>query len=141
MLMIFLTNLSFLHILNCYGWITSTYNFHQPSLVSYLINKAGSYSRVKWSILRANHWSVSSVKVRKAGNVTYISFMFLQDTMLRTEAKFNFTSSPEKLCFCLEGGDFFSASQTVCRSNNWRGSNVNNDVLLSSYTTLIHTSQ
>jgi len=46
------------------------------------------------------------MKVGKAGNITHISFMFLQDMMLRTEAKFNFTTSPEKLCFCLGGGDF-----------------------------------
>jgi hypothetical protein len=43
------------------------------------------------------------VKVRKAGSITYISFMCLQDTMLRPEAKSNFTPNPEKLCFSLRG--------------------------------------
>ena len=49
--------------------------------------------------------TVSSVKVRKAGSITYISFMCLQNTMLRPEVKFNFIPNHEKLCFCL-GGDF-----------------------------------
>jgi hypothetical protein len=143
MLSIFLTHLSLLHVLNFWGWVNNTQNCHHPPPPrSYLINKACSYSRVKWSILRANQWFVSSVKVTKAGSINSISLMCLQDTMLRPETKFNFTSKTGKLCFFLRKKNFFSESHTVCKFDiNWTGSNVDNGILLSSPTTWIHTSQ